>query len=279
VRGWEGKKGIGGSGGREKKKVELSAETADGARRTAVPDKRTHRGAHPQDDQLFDRQQQPVLQRAVGDMSWLLSKGYAEKSSLKLVGDRYSLPQRQRIAVMRSACSDEALVNRQKKEVHCEELAGKKLVLDGYNIITTVESALGGAVVIKGRDGCLRDIAGLHGTYRKVGETLPALELIGKYLEQAAVEQGWWYLDRPVSNSGRLKKIIEQTAAERKWNWQVEVVFNPDTILAQTREIVATSDSEILNRCGSWFNLANELVVKFIPGANLTDLSGNAGPI
>lgn len=256
-----------------KLRVELSGETADGARRIPVPDKRTHRGAHPEDNKLFDRQQHLLLQRAVGDMSWLLSKGYAEKSSLKLVGDRYSLQQRQRMAIMRSACSDEALINRQKKEVHIEELAGKKVLLDGYNIITTVESALGGAVVIKGRDGCQRDIAGLHGTYRKVGETLPALDLIGEFLGEAAVEQGLWYLDRPVSNSGRLKKIIEQTAVQRNWNWQVEVVFNPDMILAQTQEIVVSSDSEILNRCGRWFNLANELTVKFIPGAYLVDLS------
>ena len=46
--------------------------------------------------------------------------------------------------------------------------------------MTTVEAALGGGVVLGCRDRTFRDIAGVHGTYRKVAETMPALELIGE---------------------------------------------------------------------------------------------------
>ena len=45
----------------------------------------------------------------MADFSWLLTRGYAEKGALKLVGDRFSLTERQRLAVMRSACSDQHL--------------------------------------------------------------------------------------------------------------------------------------------------------------------------
>ena len=34
----------------------------------------------------------------MSDLSWLLEKGYADRSALKLVGDRYRLRQRQRTA-------------------------------------------------------------------------------------------------------------------------------------------------------------------------------------
>jgi hypothetical protein len=68
-----------------------------------MPDKRTHRGPHPSDVKLFAENVLPDLRTAVADYSLLLTKGYAEKSALKLVGDKFSLTERQRVAVMRNA--------------------------------------------------------------------------------------------------------------------------------------------------------------------------------
>jgi len=58
-----------------------------------MPDKRTHRGPHPADAKLFAPDAVPDLQLATADFSLLLTKGYAEKSALKLVGDKFSLTQ------------------------------------------------------------------------------------------------------------------------------------------------------------------------------------------
>ena len=56
-----------------------------------MPDKRTHRGPHPEDAKLFAANRICDLRAAIADFSLLLTKGYAEKSALKLVGDRLSL--------------------------------------------------------------------------------------------------------------------------------------------------------------------------------------------
>lgn len=48
-----------------------------------------------------------VLYRAVEKLSWLLTRGYLPASTLKLVGDRYALTERQRWAVGRAAYTDE----------------------------------------------------------------------------------------------------------------------------------------------------------------------------
>jgi len=238
-----------------------------------LPDKRTHRGAHPEDQRLFAPSAWPVLQQAVRDFSWLLSRGYAEPSSLKLVGDRYALTQRQRTAVMRCGCSDQDLQIRSAHQVQAAALRSEELLIDGYNILTTIESALAGGVILWGRDNTFRDLAGLHGTYRKVEETLPALEWIAAFLHRLEPIRCHWYLDSPVSNSGRLKSIITRMAGEKNWNWQVELVFNPDAVLSRADEIVISSDSEILNRCRRWYNLAAELISAQIPSANLINLS------
>ncbi len=59
-----------------------------------MPDKRTHRGPHPADEKLFDAESIGDLRLAVADLSLLLTKGYAQKSALKLVGYRFSLTER-----------------------------------------------------------------------------------------------------------------------------------------------------------------------------------------
>ena len=238
-----------------------------------MPDKRTHRGKHPEDDRLFTETQILDLRRAVGDLAWLLSHGYAEKSSLKLVGDRYALKERQRMAVMRSACSDEELATRSSRQLPPSALVNQPLLVDGYNIITTVETALGGGVVLKARDGSLRDIAGLHGTYRKVQETMPTLELIGRSLAELSISSCQWFLDSPVSNSGRLKTMLLKLADENEWNWQVQVVTNPDPILIKAENIISTSDSIILNSCHKWFNLSEYVISNYIPDVLIVDLS------
>ena len=140
-----------------------------------MPDKRTHRGPHPSDTKLFAEAVIADLRSAIADFSLLLTKDYADKSALKLVGDRFSLTERQRTAIMRSACSDQQLMSRRQREVKVAELGGKPIAIDGYNVLITIEAAMSGACVFKGRDGCLRDLASIHGTYRKVAETIPAV--------------------------------------------------------------------------------------------------------
>ena len=238
-----------------------------------MPDKRLHRGPHPEDDHLFAPDARPRLRSATSDLSWLLSRGYSMASALKLVGDRYQLEERQRLAVMRSACSDAARERRLSHQVTPAKLAGQLLLIDGYNLLTSVEAALGGGVLLQARDGCFRDMASMHGTYRKVAETIPALQLIGNYLQGIHVRACLWYLDSPVSNSGRLKTIIAEVATQAGWNWQVELVQNPDPILAAAEDFIATADSVILDQSQRWMNLAREVISSNIPEANVVDLT------
>ncbi len=240
-----------------------------------MPDSRAHRGPHPHDAELFGDSAVRDLQMAVVHLSWLLSRGYAERSSLKLVGDRFALAQRQRIAVMRSACRDEAIVHRIGQRVEPAAMKERPVVIDGFNLLTTIEAALAGGVILHSRDGCFRDMASMHGSYRKVHETLPAIQQIGDYLAGIGVATVTWYLDSPVSNSGRLKTILLDAAAAKNWNWQVELVHDPDPLLAEAEEIVVTADSAILDRCQIWCNVARQIVEQSISTARIVDLSRN----
>jgi hypothetical protein len=240
-----------------------------------MPDTRTHRGPHPEDATLFALAAWPALRRATADLCWLLSRDYAPASALKLVGDRYQLAARQRAALERCACPDSALRLRAGRRLDSADLAGHALWLDGYNVLTTIEVALGGGVILAACDGTYRDIASMHGTYRKVAETLPALELLGQASAAYGASPWIWYFDRPVSNSGRLRKIMDDLARERGWPWRIELVPNPDAVLATAAEIIVTADSVVLDQCRQWFNLTREVIDRHIPSAHIVPMAGS----
>jgi hypothetical protein len=238
-----------------------------------MPKTSRHRGADPEDERSFGASRLPALRQAASDLCWLLDHGYGLASATELVGDRHHLTRRQRVAIARCACTADAKQRRDAHGVAQSQLRGQELWLDGLNVLTTVESALGGGVILIGRDGGCRDVAGVYAHYHHVEETVPALRAIGQFASRSGVAQCHWWLDSPVDNSGRLKKILQEVAVEAGWSWQVDLVTNPDRVLSAAEEIVCSSDHAILDRCQKWFNLARQVVAQHAPQACLVDLS------
>lgn len=223
-------------------------------------DSRRHRGPHPLDEQLFSSEALPDLRRAVTDLSWLRSRGYAEVSAVKLVGDRYQLRQRQRVATRRCACSDAAVARRSSSRLFPNDLAGCRLETDGLNVITTIEVFLAGGVLLLGRDGCMRDMASFHGSYRLVHETERAVDMLIDVVGSLGLASATAYIDRPVSNSGRLAETIRSVAGRKGVDFEAVTADRVDEVLAGSRSVVATADSAILDACDAWLNLARLVV-------------------
>lgn len=194
---------------------------------------------------------------------------------MKLVGDRYALDARQRLGVSRCACGIRAAARRREHRVTHADVRGQELWIDGYNVLTSLEAGLAGGVILKGRDDCYRDMASMHGNYRKVDETRPAIAILGELLSGLDVSTCRWLLDEPVSNSGRLKTLLRETAEDRGWCWQIELVRDPDQVLRRADEVVASSDSQILDRAPQWFNLAGAAIDHSVPDAWIVDLSSS----
>jgi hypothetical protein len=184
---------------------------------------------------------------------------------------------------MRATAAPGVAAARRGRQVSRATVAGASVGVDGYNLLITMESALAGGVLIDGLDGALRDLAGVHGTYRRVDQTIPALGFIVEALHALKPARIDWYLDRPVSNSGRLKSLLADLVEERggllvgaegvevpgttPTRWNIELVDSPDRMLADYAGVVITSDSAILDRCARWLNLAGLLVEQHAPEA------------
>jgi len=237
-----------------------------------VPDTRRHRSAAPSDHEDFGTAAVERLREAAADLMWLAARGYPETASLALVGNRYQASARQRHALARAACADAHVLARRSRRVGLEALAGEPLAIDGFNVLTTIEVALGGGVVLLTCDGCVRDVAGMHGSWRKVEESRAAILHVGEYLAKTGLRSAEWILDAPVSNSGRLKTLLLEMAAEHRWPFTVRTERAADRALVESGALVASSDRRVLDGSLRWFSLARELVIARIPGAWIVDL-------
>lgn len=133
---------------------------------------------------------------------------------------------------------------------------GRHLLIDGLNVITTIEVALSRGVLLLGRDACLRDMASFHGNYRLVQETERAVEILLEVVDSLGPSEVTVYIDRPVSNSGRLAEIVRRTAARKGSCAQATTADRVDEVLKASTAVVASADSAILDACGDWLNLA-----------------------
>ncbi|MBQ4819981.1 DUF434 domain-containing protein [Aquimarina sp. MMG016] len=219
-----------------------------------------NRGKEGSDDRLFgDTAMVAKLKEAAKDMCYLLSRGFAEKSSVQLVGNRYKLNSRQQKALMGMSSGEKSILFRKNHSISHLNLKNQTIAIDGFNLLILLESALSGAYIFRGLDGYYRDISSVHGSYKRVQKTEEVIVMVGKYLNELEVSSVHWYFDSPVSNSGRLKTLLRELAEEHKFPWEIDLVHNPDKILAESSQIIVSSDAWVLDRAERNFNLPDYL--------------------
>jgi hypothetical protein len=241
-----------------------------------MPDKRAHRGPHPKDERLFAPGKLDELRRAGGDYGWLLSRGYSSKAALTLVGDRYQLLARQRMALLRGVVAEHTVATRNGKRLSAERANGRGIAVDGFNCLITVEVALSGGVLLLCLDGVYRDLASVHGTYRRVAETRIALALLTSALDRSRPASVTWYLDKPISNSAKLAGILRETFSTRGLDWRVALVANPDREIAHAGEIAASSDGGVLDSSMAFIDLAGEVITREVARPWVVDLRADS---
>ena len=216
------------------------------------------RGYVPEDERNFSAEAVEKMKTASRHISWLLDEGYDLKQATVFVGNHFLLSERQRLAIMRSVASRQQILERKRKRVSIEALAGKEVWIDGFNTIITLEVLLSDSLLFVCMDEAVRDLAALRGTYRLIPETAEAVMMLFDVLQEARGSKVNRRLDEPGSNSGRLKTLIAETAeGNYAFDLNIQICKDVDRTLYQ-KEYVITSDSIILDHCVSWVNLTAE---------------------
>jgi hypothetical protein len=217
---------------------------------------------------IFD---QDGFRPAVRDYRFLLDGGYPEKQVQKLVGDRYRLSKDLRMVLYRGVLPPKTARRNAAKRIErrgLDDVVGFRtasggveenpaggpgggegafrLMVDTYNVILTCMNYLLGKAVFIADDGFVRDIGGAHGRITDTEEFRRAAGLVLEYLsgERIPFEM---VLDKPVSNSGRHRRIIEEVASVRGVECPTVLSDSADRhILERTRGAAATSDSAVI---------------------------------
>ena len=210
------------------------------------------RGYLPEDERNFSPAAIQTMKTASRHICYLLNEGYDLKSASTFVGNHFVLSERQRLAITRSVATVRQLKNRKEKEK--TSLNGEEVWIDGFNTIITLEVMFSDSILFEGMDRTIRDLAALRGTYRIIPETERAVRALFDTLKEQKIKTAHILLDEPVSNSGRLKTLLAGIGEGYPFALDLQILKAVDSALWD-KDNVITTDSIILDRCISWFNL------------------------
>ncbi len=198
----------------------------------------------------------------------LREKGYPEKATLKLVGDRHRLSRVQRNCLFRGVIPDETASRRSRKVLPASSAAGQPLAIDWYNVLITVESYLRGQILFLADDGVVRDASAAHGSFRPGALTARAIEEIVAFVAAADPARVDAYLDAPLSFSGQMAEELRVRLDRLACPSSVDLAPSADYPLKSYHGFVASSDSIVLDSATHVMDLARgvlETRFGFIP--------------
>ena len=204
------------------------------------------------------------LQNAAQDFRYLLNRRYPRKAALELVGNRYGLTFDERHLLHRGVFSSKDSQARRKKKIFIQGVRNKDLAIDGHNVLITIEAGLSGRPLVLGDDGYVRDISGLSGSFKKTKRTEEAIQSIITVLKKWKPRQTLFLLDAPISMSGRLAEEIRDRLKRDNLLGDAMAVKVPEKILIGFPGIVATSDTDIIDRSKKVLDLAGYVITKRI---------------
>ncbi len=209
----------------------------------------------------YSRRSMENFKNAVIDYRYLRNKSYSDKSSLKLVGDRYSLTRIERNSLFRGVVSELTAKRRKAKIIQSFVLAGKNIAIDWYNVLISIETYLKGMPVFIADDGILRDVSGVHSSYKKGKVTEKAMNLIISEIIEFEVEKLFIYIDAPVAFSGEMAETLRRKLQTIKQQ-SITTVPSADYMLKIFNGIVCSSDFIIMDKAAEIFDFPRFVIEK-----------------
>lgn len=192
-----------------------------------------------------------------------------------MVGNRYQLVSDQRHLLHRGVFSDSDSKSRRKKRISINRIGNKDLVIDGYNVLITIEAGLSGRPFVLGDDGFIRDISGLSGNFKKTDETDEALQLIFDFIKRVKPRQTLLLFDSPISRSGELAQEVRDGLERENLSGDAIAVRVPEKILIGFPGIIATSDTAIIDQSKKVVDLAGYIIMN-LPRRRLKSAATNS---
>jgi len=193
------------------------------------------------------------MRDASEDLKYLLNRGYKKTSALTFVCNHYQLPAEDRHFLARAVFSDDTIQKTLQRKLPVEEITGKDIVIDGFNVLITVEAILKNEVILCD-DSVVRDTQGVFGKYKISERTTEALEDIFSLLNLYPPETCVFYFDKQVSHSGEVCALVRN-------NYPCNLVRHVDLTISRLNRITATSDSVLIQKLDHFIDIPFEILL------------------
>jgi len=195
-------------------------------------------------DQLKEKLSEPAM-----DIRYLLSRGYKRKSAITFVSNHYQLTEPERHILTRLVFSPQRADHRNKKKLECSQLKGCDVLVDGYNVLITIETAFKNEPLWFADDGFLRDTSGIFSNHKITDTTCMAVDEMLSTLANLKVRSATILLDSQMSNSGILAELIRKRSKDQTFKGDTRTSKHVDFDLkeAGANAVIATADSVIVD--------------------------------
>ncbi len=201
----------------------------------------------------------PYLKKAVSDLRYLLNHGYPRESAANFVSNHYRLRLEERHLLVRCVFSEAEAEAHRKKAIKAAGVRSKRLGIDGYNALITVESILAGKQVVLCDDGYLRDLRAIFGKYRTGQTTVRAVAAIVREVAKATPKEVLVLFDKQVSHSGELASEFRARLRLASLAGDSLAVGGVDMKLRDF-DVVVSSDRAVIERAKAVWSLPAEIL-------------------
>lgn len=197
---------------------------------------------------------------AIKDTRFLLKRGYNRESCVRFVGDRYQLNKTERLLLYRGVYDDEHAKSHADKHRATNLIHGKKLAVDGYNVLITIESILLEKDLIFCDDEFVRDLSAIHGKYKQTNLTKCVLKKVVDMITPYTPKETIFFYDAQASMSGELASLTKTIVKEAGLNGDAKAVKQADLEVLKFGEVVASSDAVLIDKAEKVIDFAEEFL-------------------
>jgi len=214
------------------------------------------------------------LKYAVEDFFFLLNRGYNRSSSLDLVTARYRLSRLERLLLYRAVFSRTVSLDRRRKTLSSKKIINEKILVDGFNVLSTIQSALLGDVLVRGTDNIIRDMSAYVRKIKVSNFLIMSLFISLFFISRFFPKYVIYVFDSQVSRSLLMLRILSCFSKKASFRVSGKLAKNADKyiVIHADEFIVASSDSVIVDRVNRVFDMGGE-IAEIISIETIIDLS------
>jgi hypothetical protein len=193
------------------------------------------------------------LLKPAQDIRSILRWGYPKFATIRFVAEHSQLSVEERHILTRVIMPPEKVISRIRKKIACDDISNRDLLLDGYNVLLSVDSLMKKEPMWFCDDGYIRDTRYYFSKTSQAEDIEEAIDSVLEFLFEASPKSATFLLDSQISRSGELAGLIRRRLekygirGEARTSKTVDFDLKTEGGNIEKNLIIATSDGIVID--------------------------------